>query len=576
MKQLFTGILALLSVHICAQIPNYTWAKQNGDGDFEQAAEVVVDAQGNVYSCGKFESTVDFNPAPGSGNNIFALTSDGGTDGYLQKLDSAGNFVWALKIGGSSADDITSVTIDGSGNVVVTGYFTGVVDVDPSNGNALINSSPTWISDLFVISYSAQGQLNWARSFGGVSNEQSTSVKLSNSGRLLIGGAFEGTVDFDPGIGANNQTANGDNDAFLLLLSSTGNFVDVATFGGIGFEIVTCVAADASGNMYAAGQFEDTVDFDPGTGTYSVASSGRSDAFVMMLNSTGNFVWAGAIGGVEKDGANDIDIDAAGHVYLIGKIIGTADADPGAGVFTLTDSLLAGGCMVVKLNNTGTLAWAYLLSNTDPVDGTSIDLGPDGLLYLGLNFFGTLDADPSAATTNFVQSGSSVAADMLYLQNDTAGNYFWGFSIGGIYEDFVSDIFIAAGGELYTTGQYMIAADFDPGTATVNLTSAWQNNDVFVARYTPFGVGINDPRQTETAIRLFPNPANGNVTIDLGSTLLSGTIRVTDATGRIVASQKFGNTQFVNLQIDAAKGVYWVNVITNENQTATSKLIITN
>ncbi|MGL5891181.1 MAG: T9SS type A sorting domain-containing protein, partial [Bacteroidia bacterium] len=490
-------------------------------------------------------------------------------------LDSNGNFVWALKIGGSSADEITSITIDGSGNIAATGYFTGVVDVDPSVNNMLLGSSPTWVSDLFVASYSLQGQINCATSFGGVSNEQSTSVKLSGSGQLLVGGAFEGTADFDPGTGVNNQTANGDFDAFLLLLSSTGNFVDVHTFGGIGFDLVTTVAADASGNIYAAGQFEDSVDFDPGSGTYTASSSGRSDAFVMKLSSSGNFVWAGAIGGVEKDGANDIDIDASGNVYLIGKIIGSADADPGTGVFTLTDSLLAGGCMVVKLNNTGTFSWAYLLSNTDPVDGTSIDYGPDGMLYLGLNFFGTLDADPGSATMNFVQTGSSVAADMLYLQNDTAGNYFWGFSIGGSYEDFVSDIFIGAGGELYTTGQYMISADFDPGTATANLTSTWQNNDVFVARYTPFGVGINDRQEPVISLHLFPNPSAGNTVINFGAETLSGTITVNDATGRIVSSQQFNNQQFVNLNTNTETGLYYVTIFTDDNRIITLKMIIT-
>ncbi|MGL5889920.1 MAG: SBBP repeat-containing protein, partial [Bacteroidia bacterium] len=168
MKNLLTVSVLLLTMHLYAQIPSYTWAMQTGGGDYEQAAELVADAQGNVYSCGKFENTVDFNPAPGSGNNIYALTSDGGTDGYIQKLDSNGNFVWALKIGSSSADEITSITIDGSGNIVVTGYFTGVVDVDPSVNNMLLGSSPTWVSDLFVASYSLQGQINWATSFGGV------------------------------------------------------------------------------------------------------------------------------------------------------------------------------------------------------------------------------------------------------------------------------------------------------------------------------------------------------------------------------------------------------------------------
>lgn len=572
-KNLLLVFSSAFVISVFAQQPQVSWAKQNGSGDFERAAIVTTDAQGNVYSCGKFESTVDFNPAPGSGNNIFNLASQGGTDGYVQKLDASGNFVWALQIGGSSADEATGLCIDAAGNIIVTGFFTGVVDMDPGSGTVMLGSSPTWVSDLFVASFSPQGQLNWAKSIAGPALESAMSVCPGSNGQCVIAGSFENTVDFDPGPGVDAHTAAGSSDAFVMVLNSMGNFAWAKTFGGNGFDQVNAVRNDSQANIVAAGQFEDSVDFDSGFGTFIVSSAGRIDGFVIQLLPNGAFSWGATLGGAEKDFVTDVATDAWGNVYLTGKVIGSADVDPGPGVFTLNDSLLSGGCMVVKLNESGSFAWGYLLANSGPVDGMAIEMGDDGALYVALNFFDTLDADPSSAVANYIQNGTSVASDFLVLRNDTAGQFNWAFSIGGIYDDFVQDIYINQLGVVYVTGEYTISTDFDPAQGALTLVSAWQNSDVFVARYDQSGVGIPEEQITPTTLPAFPNPFNTALTLDLSHFSGNVQLELTDMYGRVVfASQTWASSQ-IQLYPDLSAGVYMLRAFDKQGNTAVVRVV---
>jgi hypothetical protein len=573
MKFFFVSCFTLLLQPLFAQQPAVSWAKQNGSGDFERAAVVTSDVQGNVYSCGKFESTVDFNPAPGSGNNIYNLASQGGTDGYVQKLDAAGNFVWALQIGSSSADEVTGLCIDAAGNIIVTGFFTGVVDMDPGAGTAMLGSSPTWVSDLFVASFSTQGQLNWAKSIGGPALESAMSVCPGSNGQCIIAGSFENTVDFDPGPATDAHTASSSSDAFVMALNSMGNFVWAKTFGGAGFDQVNAVRSDTQGQIVAAGQFEDSVDFDPGAGVFYQTSSGRIDGFVLQLASNGSFNWAAALGGPEKDWVNDVAADAWGNVYLTGKIIGSADVDPGPGVYTLNDSLLSGGCMVVKLNESGSFAWGYLLANSGPVDGMAIEMGDDGALYVALNFFDTLDADPSAAVANYIQNGTSVASDFLVLRNDTAGQFNWAFSIGGIYDDFVQDIYINQLGVVYVTGEYTVSTDFDPTQNTLVLASSWQNSDVFVARYDQSGVGIPNEQPVHPALSAFPNPFSTALTLDLSHFSGNVQLELTDIYGRVVLARETWASLQLQLYPDLSAGIYMLRVFDRQGNSAVLRVV---
>ena len=84
------------------------------------------------------------------------------------------------------------------------------------------------------------------------------------------------------------------------------------------------------------GYFLGTCDFDPGPGTYDLTSPGGEDVFVSKLDSTGSFVWAARLGGASTDIARGVASSAAGNVHTVGYFLGTADFDPGPGIYELT------------------------------------------------------------------------------------------------------------------------------------------------------------------------------------------------------------------------------------------------
>lgn len=101
-----------------------------GGSSYNTGSDITTDDNGNVYTLGYFQGTVDFDPGTGTTN----LTSAGGFDIFIQKLDANGNFVWVQQIGGTISDYGVELTIDAVGNMYTTGYFRGTVDFDPSVG----------------------------------------------------------------------------------------------------------------------------------------------------------------------------------------------------------------------------------------------------------------------------------------------------------------------------------------------------------------------------------------------------------------------------------------------------------
>lgn len=376
---------------------NFVWAKQIGGryGGYS----IAVDASENVYITGYFRGTADFDP----GGGVFNLSSTGGADAFISKLDASGNFVWAKQIGGVDDDQGSSIAVDALGNVYTTGGFKGMVDFDPGVGAFHLTSAGSY--DVFISKLDASGSFVWAKGMAGTDSDVGASISVDASGNIYTTGAFQSTVDFDPGIGAFNLSA-ADTDIFISKLDASGNFVWAKKMGGIALvgDVGFSIAVDALGNVYTTGDFEDTADFDPGAGTFNLSSAGISDIFISKLNASGDFEWAKRIGGTGRDVGYSIVVDSHGYVYTTGYFRSTADFDPGAGTFNLS-SVGTADIFISKLDASGNFVWATQMGGSFDV-GRSIAIDASGNIYTTGIFEFTGDFDPGVGIFNLTSAGS--------------------------------------------------------------------------------------------------------------------------------------------------------------------------
>jgi hypothetical protein len=365
---------------------NYVWAKSMGGTNTDTGTGIALDSLNNVYATGHFFSTTaDFDPGAGTAN----LTPVGGTDVFILKLDSDGNYVWAKSIGGTSGDTGSGITLDSSNNVYSTGQFSSTADFDPGAGTANLTSVGS--SDVFILKLDSDGNYVWAKSMGGTSSDAGRSINSDSLGSIYTTGQFSITADFDPGAGTANLTSAGGFDIFISKLDSDGNYVWAKSIGGTSSDTGSRTTLDSSNNVYATGRFSSTADFDPGAGTANLTSAGGSDIFVSKLDSSGNYVWAKSMGGSSTDEGWSVALDTSGNVYTTGYFGNTADFDPGIDTANLT-SVGNSDIFISKLT---------VIVNTAPT-ATSLSISgtPEyGQILTGLYTYTDADGDTEGTST---------------------------------------------------------------------------------------------------------------------------------------------------------------------------------
>ena len=476
---LLIGVLPVQAespVSLLSASGDFLWAKSMGGMGYDFGEDIAIDTEGNVYTTGTFEGTVDFDPGSGTYELISATTDDI----FVSKFDINGDFVWAKSMGVSGRYTDSGISIDASGSVYITGSFEDSADFDPGAGSYILTSAGD--NDIFISKLDTNGNFVWAKSMGGASSEAVNGIIIDSSDSIYTTGTFGDTADFDPGVGTANLTGGG---IFISKLDNNGSFVWAKSFGGTsGGGRSTDIAVDSNSNIYTTGTFEGTVDFDPGTGIVELTSEGGLNIFVSKLDISGSFVWAKSMGQTSWGGSQSegIAVDSDGDVYTTGEFMGTADFDPGMGTFNLT-CIFYYDIFVSKLDSSGDFVWAKSMGGMDFDYGRDISLDSSGNVYTMGSFergytVPASDFDPGPGTYSLISAGYF---DIFVSKLDSSGDFVWAKRMGGTSSDGGAGIAMDSRGNVYTTGYFQGTADFDPGIGTYFLISAG-SVDIFISK----------------------------------------------------------------------------------------------
>ncbi|PQJ09727.1 hypothetical protein CJD36_017510 [Flavipsychrobacter stenotrophus] len=530
----------------------------------------------------------------------------------------AQNWQWGKAGGSNGYDRANSVATDPSGNVYVAGHF------DTSSitfgGTTLYNAS-TRYWDIFLVKYSPGGNVIWAKSFGGLYDDDATAVATDQLGNVYIAGSFYSpTMAFGTSI-ISNVSLNGSSDIFIAKFDENGANLWAKGIGSRNvvsvdeWDYATALATDSHNNVFMAGYYSDSIRF----GTFWLRNSfpATGDGFIVKYDESGTAQWVNDITGIGEEKPAVLAVDQFDDVYVAGSFSSTSMVVSGTWPFTCsgnTDGFIA------KYSNAGAVLWANKMGEAQNDNCYGLATDKAGNVYVG----GTFNS-PYMFCDSRIVYGHGYAFDMFLAKFSPTGTVRWAKGIGGLYEDFlysiaidsfdiyitgcfISDTIVLGPSRLITTSKSSFIGKFDTsGNAIwgkVPQGSPWSNScgyslavdnfsnvyiagdygadslvfggdrltsvggveDVFLAKLgQAFATGIDETVGADERLNVYPNPASNQVTIVLKLSSRYDRLLVTDQLGRKVYDRSVDSSQN-EATIDVsgfAKGIYIVNAFSS-------------
>lgn len=549
-------LLALLSSFspARAQAPAWAWARNITvpPSNTLIPMRITTDASGNSYVLGQFTGTVSM--------GSISLVSAGSNDLFVAKLDPAGTYLWAQRLGGTGTEYVGGIAVDAAGNVLVTGTFANTMAL---GSTTLTASSVSAFASGFVAKYSAGGSWLWAKRFGSYfSNRTPPNIAVAPNGDVLLTGTFNatsatGALAFD--FGPTALVTAGAYDIFVARLAGTdGAWRWAVRGGGTDNDEARGICTDAAGNAVVAGSFSTTAPF----GSTTLTAVGGTDVLVARLDPAGQWQWAAGGGGLANEQANAVTVDRSGNPVLTGNFRSQAtfgSFQVGSVQISVDDVLVA------KLSSSGQWQWASRAGGSAYDYGFGVALDAQNNVYVG----GTVSIDADFGST--VLNAGGLSGGVFVGRLSPTGAWQWAVAAGPPLSGYITVGFaLDPAGNAFLTDRYQGTATFGP--TVLNSGGQFQNGG-FVAK---LGNTALASRATTAALAfsVAPNPVAQGAALAL-HTATAGTFELRDALGRPVpAAQPVGaGTRRVVLPAALPPGVYLATLRTSVG-TATQRLAL--
>jgi hypothetical protein len=540
--------------------------------------------------------------------------------GFAQVPD----WLWAKSAGGQSYDIAYSVALDDSGNAYITGaYFSDSI----AFGTTILPNVGGSYMDVFLAKYDVHGNLLWAKSAGGTSNEYRASVAVDAIGNAYVSGSFISPVlyfdtialAFVPGCGP---------DIFLAKYDAGGNVKWAHSYGTSKSDEAFSVAQDDKGNVYITGYFGGTsITFD----TVTLWNQGGLDVFIAKIDSGGHVIWAKRAGASGAEIANSVAIDTSGNAYITGYFYDSTVIF-GSSVLHNSDSTGAtADVFIIKYDTSGSVLWAGKAGGNRDDYSTSVATDSEGDAYVA-GYFGS-----SALTLGMLtltNTSVSDTDDIFLAKYDAYGNEVWVKGAEGSLIDRAQTVAVDGQGNVYMTGNYQspaftmgattlmnsigvnagflvkyaangtfiwatsldggnsvdaysvaidtsgypfLAGSFSSATLNVgstiltNVHNTGYTSDVFLAKLDTVITTVNYEfsANENSLLIIYPNPANNNLTIETSET---SAIEILNLEGQIVKTVK-SNGDVTTIDVSSLSGGVYIIRAKTDHEIATKKFI---
>lgn len=303
------------------------WATYYGGNGEDYAWDCSLDGSENIFIAG-YSSSFDTGPIGTAGthqqNKAFR------TDAFVAKFNASGIRQWGSYFGGNGEDLCWSCSADNAGNVYLTGWTTtrsggiagGSYVYQPSHANPSSWGDPDAepIYDAFIVKFNSTGTRDWSTYYGGTGFDWGRFISVNSSNDIFI----TGYTNSPSGIatsGTHQTTIDPSytifQDAFILKFNTSGNRVWGTYYGGNSDDNPLGCASDMWGNVYMSGYTNSTTGIAT-TDAFNTTLSGGNDAFLVLLNNSGNRIWGTYYGGPGNDQGANCFADNLGNSYLVG------------------------------------------------------------------------------------------------------------------------------------------------------------------------------------------------------------------------------------------------------------------
>ena len=349
---------------------------------------------------------------------------------------------WGTAIGGSNAEEISSIIKTTDGGYLVGGSFKSS-SIELENGQIISNHGSTNNYDGMVIKYDENGECEWAKSVGGSDYDYIKSVAETKDGGIIAGGYFNSSSIT---VGEKILTSKGSYDGLIIKYSSTGEVEWVQSIGGRYDDSIKSLTSTEDGGIIAGGYFSSS-SITVGEETLTNHNSGYYDGLIIKYSESGEVEWAKSIGGSSSDRINSVTETEDGGIIVGGDFENSIII----GEETLTSKGESDG-LIIKYSESGEVKHVNRVGGSTVDEITSIIETTDGGYLVGGYFYSISSIDLGNGQS--INSHGSGYTDGMLIKYDERGECEWGKSIGGTHADSIESIIET------TDGEYLIGGSF--------------------------------------------------------------------------------------------------------------------